>query len=404
MNLREFIKIAFHSFAANKLRTALSLLGIIIGVASVITLVGIGTGAQKQVTDQIGAMGSNLITVSPGLTRGGGGRVSQDIADVFTLEMAEAIKNASPHIRHVAPTSATSGLAVYRGNNLRVSISGVTPEYQEVINHHPLIGRYIRDQDVANNEKVTVLGSEVAIDLFGLENPVGQDIKVVIGDRSYTLKVIGVMEEKGQVMMSNYDSRIYVPITMLTNRGLKTRYVDGYSIEAASRDVAKTVVKEVEAFMTRMLGDPDRFRVMSQDTILETVSQATGTLTLLLGAIASIALLVGGIGIMNIMLVTVSERTREIGIRKAVGAKRKHILMQFLLEAVLLSGLGGILGLGTGWTGGYLLSRGFGWAFSISLSAIVVAISFAVCIGLFFGIYPALKAASLDPVVALQRE
>ncbi len=404
MNLKEFIRIAFHSLSANKLRTALSLLGIIIGVASVITMVAIGTGAQEQVTGQIGAMGSNLITVSPGFSRGGGGRISQDIADVFTLEMAEAIKNASPNIKHVVPTSETSGLAVYRGNNVRVRISGVTPEYQEVINHYPLVGRYVREQDVANSEKVTVLGSEVASELFGPENPVGQSIRVVIGDRSYSLRVIGVMESKGQVMMANYDNRIYVPITMLIKRGLKTRYVDGYSIEAASRDVAKSVVQEVEVFMTRMLGDADRFRVMSQDTILETVSQATGTLTLLLGAIASIALLVGGIGIMNIMLVTVSERTREIGIRKAIGAKRKHILMQFLLEAVLLSGLGGILGLGTGWAGGYWLSRGLGWPFSVSPVAVVIAIGFSVCIGLFFGIYPASKAASLDPVVALRYE
>ncbi|NMB46002.1 MAG: FtsX-like permease family protein [Firmicutes bacterium] len=404
MNLTEFIKIAFHSFSSNKLRTALSLLGIIIGVASVITLVGIGTGAQQQVTGQIGSMGSNLITVSPGFTRGGGGRVSQDIADVFTLEMADAIKNASANIKHVVPTSETMGLAVYRGDNVRVWISGVTPEYQEVSNHYPLIGRYIRDQDVANSEKVTVLGSEAAIELFGSENPLGQSIRVVIGARSYTLRVIGVMEAKGQVMMSNYDNRIYVPITMLINRGLKTRYVDGYSIEAASGEVAKTVVKEVEAFMTRMLGDADRFRVMSQDIILEAVSQASGTLTLLLGAIASIALLVGGIGIMNIMLVTVSERTREIGIRKAIGAKRKHILMQFLLESVLLSGLGGILGLGAGWVCGYWLSTSFGWPFWVSLPAVVIAVGFAVCIGLFFGIYPAMKAASLDPVVALQRE
>ena len=404
MNLKEFVRIAFHSFLANKLRTALSLLGIVIGVASVITMVGIGTGAQEQVTSQIGSMGSNLITVSPGFVRGGGGRVSQDIADVFTLEMAGAIKNASDSIKHVAPTSETMGLAVYRGNNVRVRITGITPEYQEVSNHYPLIGRYIREQDVANNEKVAVLGSEVATDLFGSENPVGKSIRIVIGEWSYKLRVVGVMEAKGQVMMSNYDNRIYVPITMLINRGLKTKYVDGYSIEAASRDVAKTVVKDVEVFMTRMLGDADRFRVMSQDTILETVSQATATMTLLLGSIASIALVVGGIGIMNIMLVTVSERTREIGIRKAVGAKRKHILMQFLLEAVLLSGLGGVIGLGIGWGGGFWLSTRFGWAFSISPLAVGVAIGFAVCIGLFFGIYPAWKAASLDPVVALQRE
>ena len=224
MNLIEFLKIALGSLSTNKLRTALSLLGIIIGVASVITMVSIGTGAQEQVTSQIGAMGSSLITVSPGFIRGGGGRVSQDIADVFTLEMAKAIENLSPNIKHVVPTSTTMGLAVYGGNNVRVQISGVTPEYQEVINHYPLIGRYIREQDVASSEKIAVLGSEVAKNLFGTENPVGKTMRVVISGRSLSLKVVGVMEAKGQVLMANYDNRIYVPVTMLLNRGLNSRY------------------------------------------------------------------------------------------------------------------------------------------------------------------------------------
>ena len=404
MNLVEFMKIALFSLSANKLRTALSLLGIVIGVASVITMVALGTGAQEQVASQIGAMGSNLITVSPGFIRGGGGRVSQDVADIFTLELATAIKNTSPFIKHVAPTSETTALAIYSGTNIRTRVVGITPEYKEVINHYPLVGRYIRDSDVDNSEKVAVLGSEVALDLFGAENPVGQKIRLIIGERRHTLTIIGVMEPKGQVMMSNYDNRIYVPITMLINRGLTTRYVDGYSIEAVSKDVAKAAVKDVEAFMTRVLKDPDRFRVMSQDTILETVSQATSTMTLLLGSVASIALLVGGIGIMNIMLVTVSERTREIGIRKAVGAKRKHILAQFLLEAILVSVCGGLLGLGVGWGGGYLISNSMGWPFAFSLPAVVIAIGFAACVGLFFGIYPAMKAASMDPVEALGYE
>lgn len=404
MNINEFIRIALASLSANKLRTALSLLGIVIGVASVITMVALGTGAQEQVASQIGAMGSNLITVSPGFSRGSGGRVSQDIADVFTLEMAHAIKDASSDILHVAPTSETTGLAVFKGSNIRTRIVGITPEYEEIINHHPLVGRYIREQDVKDSAKVAVLGSEVALDLFGEENPIGENIRVIIGNRRHTVTVVGVMEPKGQVMMANYDSRIYVPITMLINRGLKSRFVDGYSIEAASKDVAKSVVEEVRAFMTRMLGDPDRFRVMSQDTILETVSQATATMTMLLGAIASIALLVGGIGIMNIMLVTVSERTREIGIRKAVGAKRKHILTQFLLEAILLSLMGGLLGLAVAWGGGYWLSSRLGWAFSISPPAVMIAIGFAAFVGLFFGIYPAYKAAVMDPVEALRYE
>ena len=404
MKITEFIRIASASLTSNKLRTALSLLGIVIGVASVITMVALGTGAQEQVAGQIGAMGSNLITISPGFTRGSAGRVSQDIADVFTLQMADALKNVSTDIVHVAPTSETTGLAVFRGNNIRTRIVGVTPDYEHIINHHPLLGRYIRGADVETSAKVAVLGSEVAQELFDAENPLGQSLRIVIGDRRHSVTIVGVMEAKGQVMMADYDSRIYVPITMLINRGLKSKFVDGYSIEAASKDVAKSVEADVEAFMTRMLGDPNRFRVMSQDTILEAVSQATGTMTMLLGAIASIALLVGGIGIMNIMLVTVGERTREIGIRKAVGAKRNHILAQFLLEAVLLSVFGGLLGLAAAWSGGYLLSSKLGWPFSISPPAVMIAIGFAAFVGLFFGIYPAYKAAIMDPVEALRYE
>lgn len=402
MNIKEFFKIAFSSLLLNKLRTFLSVLGIVIGVASVIVMVSIGNGARDQITEHIGALGSNLITVNPGRTQGGSGRISQDVTDVFTLDMAEQMEKTIGGVKHVVPIVESGGLVVYGNENVRTRIIGVTPAYEEVVDHHPLAGRYIRNIDVAGSAKVAVLGSEVAVDLFGDENPIGRNIKVAIGGHRITLLVVGIMESKGQVLFSNFDNRVYVPVTTLLNRGLHTRYVNSYAIQVESRDMAKSVVEELEFFLARRLEDTDKFNVMSQETILETVSKATGTMTLLLGAIAGIALVVGGIGIMNIMLVSVTERRREIGIRKAIGAKRKHILMQFLIESITLSGIGGVFGVIFGWSAGYVASKLMNWAFSISVVAVVIAIGFATSVGVFFGIYPAMKAAKLDPVVALR--
>ena len=404
MSLYEFVRIAFKSLAANKLRTFLSVLGIVIGVASVIMMVAIGTGAQVQITEQIGGLGSNLVTVHPGRAVGRGGRVSRDVTDVFTLGMAQQMQDSLTGAKNVAPTVETMGLAVYGNTNTRTQIIGVTPAYEEVVDHHPGLGRYIHHLDLEDNAKVAVLGSEVAEDLFGAANPIGQEISLTVSGHRFTFLVVGVMESKGQVLFSNFDNRIYVPITTLLNRAMSTKFVSGFSIQAMSQAHARPLVDELEFFLLNRLGDSNQFRVMSQETILETVSQATQTMTLLLGAIAGIALVVGGIGIMNIMLVTVSERTREIGTRKAIGAKRRHILLQFLMESMTLSVSGGLLGLALGWGGGYLASQAVNWPFSASLTAAAVAIGFSTMIGLFFGIYPAVKAAKLDPVVALSHE
>lgn len=388
----------------NKMRTFLSVLGIVIGVASVIIMVAMGTGAQTQITERIGALGSNLITVMPGWTQGRGGQVSRTATDVFTLDMAEQIKTSVGGVKNVVPTVETSGLSVYQNSNVRTQVIGVTPEYEEVVDHHPLAGRYIRTLDLEDNAKVAVLGSQVALDLFGEKNPIGQEIRLVLGGHRIPFLVVGVMESKGQVLFTNYDNRIYVPVTTLLNRVMKSKYVNGYSIQAESREVAKSVVDELEFFLVNRIGDSDKFRVMSQDTILDTVSQTTATMTLFLGAVASIALIVGGIGIMNIMLVSVTERTREIGIRKAIGARRKHILFQFLIESIALSGTGGLLGLVIGWGVGYLASRLVNWPFAVSIPAAAIAVGFSTMVGLFFGIYPAMKASKLDPVVALRYE
>ncbi len=404
MSLKEFVKIAFNSLLANKMRTFLSVLGIVIGVASVIVMVAIGTGAQNQIAGQIGALGSNLVTVMPGRVVGRAGQMSRDVTDVFTMDMADQIRTSLSGAKNVVPTVETSALAVYQNNNARVPVIGVTPEYEEVVDHHPIVGRYIKSVDIDDSAKVAVLGAETASELFGNENPVGQEVRLTINGQRFVFLVVGVMESKGQVMFSNFDSRIYVPTTTLLNRAMANKYVSGFSIQARSQEHAKPLVKELEFFLVRRLGNTDKFRVMSQDTILEAVSNATGTMTLLLGAVAGIALLVGGIGIMNIMLVTVSERTREIGTRKAIGAKRKQILLQFLMESITLSAAGGLLGLIVGWGGGYLVSRIISWPFSVSLPAAGIAIGFSTMVGLFFGIYPAQKAAKLDPVVALRHE
>jgi len=404
MSLKETLKMAIKSFQTNKMRTFLSVLGIVIGVASVIILVAVGTGAQKQVTEQIGALGSNLITVSAGYSRGRAGRVSRSATGIFTLELANQMKEKIVGIKNIVPTVETMGLLIHGNTNIFGQVIAVTPAYEEVVDHHPVSGRYIHDIDLANHAKVVVLGSEVAEDLFGEENPIGREITISVSGRRMAFTVVGVMESKGQVMFSNFDNRVYIPVTTALTRILNSRYVTGYSIQAESAEMAKLVVDQLEFFLSRRVADVDRFRVMSQDTILETVSAATGTMTLMLGAIAGIALVVGGIGIMNIMLVTVSERTREIGIRKAIGAKNRHILIQFLVESISLSGMGGLLGLVVGFVGGYGISKATGFPFAVSWFSAFIAIGFSTMVGLFFGIFPAMKASRLDPVVALRYE
>jgi len=404
MSVLDTIRTAIHSLRANPLRSILSMLGIIIGVAAVVSVVSIGTGGQQQVLANIGQLGSNLITVMPRVPRGTAGRVQQDVRSMFTVAMAEDMERLLPDVINVVPVVTTRGRLVAGGVNVQATLVGVTSPYTEVMNYRVADGRFISEWDVSAQQPVIVLGAELAKDLFEDADPVGQEIIAVVGNRRQVLWVVGVMEPRGQAMGGDLDSQAYLPVSTMMDRIMKTRSVSYFAAQARGSERAAEAVAQVEFFLRRRLGSTDYFRVISQDQILETMSAVTQTLSLMLGGIAGISLVVGGIGIMNIMLVSVTERTREIGIRKALGAKRRTILFQFLVEAVTLSALGGVLGLALGWVGARVIGYIGGWPGVVTAGSVAVALGFSTAVGLFFGIYPAMKASRLDPVQALSFE
>ncbi|MBA2132270.1 ABC transporter permease [Capillibacterium thermochitinicola] len=398
------LRMAFDSLTVNKLRSFLSMLGIIIGVGAVIAIVSVGSGARSQVTNQISQLGSNLITISPGIRRGSGGRISFTATDVFTMELAEQILQNCPSVGRIMPNVQTSGLLIAGNANYQTQVVGVTPVYQQIYDFYPARGQFITEAHEANATNVMVLGSGLAKELFPNTDPLGQTVKLFVRNRHLLFVVVGVMEEKGTGAWGNIENQAFIPASVLMKKINNRKYVNGYTAQAVSAAAAKAAVGEIEYFLTRYLGGADKFRITSQEQLLETISQVTGTLSLMLGGIAGISLLVGGIGIMNIMLVSVTERTREIGIRKALGAKRRHILAQFIIEALTMSGLGGLLGIGLGWLGAAGVARIGGWPLVVTHTSVLVAFSFSLLVGLFFGIYPARKASKLDPVIALSYE
>ena len=402
----EIIKLAIESLRANKLRTFLSMLGIIIGVGAVIAIVSIGSGAREQITARISNLGSNIINIMPGTSRGWGGRVSRSSGEIFTLELADYIEKLSPSVKRVVPISQGSGLLIKENFNIQTTIIGTNADYQEINNYNLAMGQFINEGDLDTSRNIVVLGSELTEELFGNNNPLGEKIKLSYEKRDYLFTVIGVMEEKGAGLTGNLNKQAYIPITTFMKKLSNSRFVSYYTAQANSSDEASAAVGEIEYFLIKYLEDEEqeKFNLLSQDQILDTISSVTASLSLMLGGIAAISLLVGGIGIMNIMLVSVTERTREIGIRKALGAKNKNIMSQFIIEALSLSGMGGLIGICFGWLGAYAIAQAGKWPLVVSPISVLLAFGFAVIIGLFFGLYPAMKAAKMDPVDALRYE
>jgi len=400
----ELIKIAFNNLGSNKLRSFLSMLGIIIGVSAVIAIISIGQGATYRIRSRVSSLGSGLIIVSPGFKGGKAGKVSTEVRDVFSLELAADLAKGSPDVEEVVPSINSGALLKYKDNNYQARMVATTPGYIRVLNCSVERGRFLLERDVEGFRKVAVIGQGVASELFPGEDPLGKKIIAYFGKRRLIFEVVGVLAHKGQMMFFNFDEQIYVPITTVMKRAAGKRYVDLYLIQAKDADKAESAAMEVEFLLTRKLKDPDLFRIRSQEEVIETVKQITSTMILMLAGIAGISLVVGGIGIMNIMLVSVTERTREIGIRKALGAKRSDILLQFLIEASVISFIGGVVGLFLGWIVSAVVSHFTGWPIIISPLSIILAFGFSVGIGLIFGIYPARKAALLNPVEALRYE
>ena len=415
MNALIIIRTAISSLGANKLRAGLTLLGIVIGVAAVITLMSIGRGVQATITERIQALGTNLLFVRPGETSSRGVGGGQGSASSLTIEDAYALSESdfTPSISAVAPELGSSAQVVAGRKNTFANIIGVTPEYEEVRNAPVEFGQFITQGDVEHNATVAVLGYQVAQDLYGFRSPIGQPIR--IGGRQF--EVIGVLEEQGGSSFFSFDDRIMVPITAAYYRLASSRTTQGgisvqtINVKTQGVQVMDSALAEVATILRlrhRITGEDD-FTVTSQQETIEALEEATNAFVFFLGAIAGISLLVGGIGIMNIMLVSVTERTREIGIRKAMGAKRRDILLQFVSEATLLSLGGGGVGLLLGWVLSNLLNdraiigtSPTQTAFSFDIAVLALAVSAA--IGLFFGIYPAMRAASLHPIEALRHE
>lgn len=389
MKFTQAIKMAISSILSNKMRSFLTMLGIIIGISSVIILIGIGQGTKQQISSQIESLGTNLVTVS---ITGNRNKLITD-AEIADLEK-------KPGIKQIAPVVNGSVTAKAADQNMSTSIVGTTLVYQDIRNIYPQSGRFIVQSDIDNREKVAVIGTEVASTLWGNYNVVGQTISL----NGTNFKVVGLLEEKGSSSSGSNDNQIIIPLTT-AQRFLKSKDIRTFYVEASSSDFVNTAVTNLNLFLMRKYNnDTNSFRVFNQTDLLSTVGQTTNNMTVMLGGIAGISLLVGGIGIMNIMLVSVTERTREIGIRKAIGAKRKDILIQFLVESAFLSFLGGALGVLLGFLGSSLLTKFMSMTISISGTVVLIAVGFSMGVGIIFGLYPANKASKLRPIEALHYE
>lgn len=408
MFVLDSLKIALRALRVNKLRSLLTMLGIIIGVGAVVAMVAIGSGASAKVAAQIASVGSNLLIVIPGTTTAGGVRMGSGTVATLTISDAKAISEDCPSVARVGPIWGGIAQTVYGNQNWSTGTTGTTPS-TFIIRDWPLeSGRVFTDQEVNAAAKVAILGQTVVKNLFGAANPIGETIRI----KRIPFNVIGVLSIKGQSPRGDdQDDAIYVPITTAQKRLFGTAIpglVRVIQVQAKDISLMAKAEKEITALLEqrhRIQKGTDRdFTVRNLSEILAAAQTASNTLSLLLGAIALVSLIVGGIGIMNIMLVSVTERTREIGIRMAVGAKESDIMSQFLIEAVVLSLMGGIIGVVVGVTGAQVMATISDWPVLISWKSLLLAFTFAAAVGIFFGFYPARKAARLNPIDALRYE
>jgi len=402
-----FLATVWLGLSTHKLRSLLTILGVVIGVTSVITLMSIGKGAQADILSRIEGMGSDQMKIRPGAFMFGGVRGGQ--AQTLTMEDAEAIAEQVSYVSLVAPTYSSNLQVIVGNENTNSSVTGVTPEYLDVQNLELASGTFFTEQDYQRGAKVAVLGSEVAETLFGSTHPIGQKMRM----GTMIVRVIGVLESKG-FMPGSPDSAIYIPLPAMQQTVAQPRTAQGEriasSIALTVSDEEKTdqVIEEITSLLRdrHRLGPgvDDDFNIRSMKELSEMLTETTGTMTLLLGAIAAISLLVGGIGVMNIMLVSVLERTREIGIRKALGAREQDIWAQFLIEAALLTLAGGLIGVIFGWGISYIIDSMEIMSTVVTLDIVILAVSVSAGIGLFFGFYPAWNASRLNPIEALRSE
>lgn len=390
MNFILTLKMAIRGIFDNKIRTLLTMLGVIIGVSTFITLISLGQGTQKSITDSIESMGTNLITVQT-IGRGSNREVTYEQIDAF------AKKNTNL-IQAIAPVVNGSVTLKHKDISVSTSVESSSPEYESVKNISLQNGRFIMKSDVDSRKNVAVIGTAVVNNLFSaVSNPIGQQIKV----DGQIFKVIGVLSQVATGVSNSQDDKIIIPITT-GQRLLKTSQIRTFYIQAKTSETVDLTMSKIEEFMLKTYESEDSYRIQNQADMLSKVSDITGTMTTFLGFVAGISLLVGGIGIMNIMLVSVTERTREIGIRKSIGAKRKNILSQFLIESIIISCLGGVIGILLGYLFTAIISKFSSLTPVITVSSVITSFTVSGLVGIFFGIYPANKASKLNPIEALR--
>jgi putative ABC transport system permease protein len=404
-NVFEIYRVALVALRRNPMRTVLTMLGVIIGVGCVVAMVAIGQGASAAIQSQIGALGTNFLLVHPGSHSRGGIHGGLGSVQNLTADDAAAIVRECPSVAVADPGVRTGAQVVYGDQNWATSIQGTGPNYPTIRAWAVTKGSYFTDEDVKAATKVAILGQTVVDNLFGNANPIGQIIRM----KGVPFRVLGVLDKKGgSAMGQDQDDLVCVPYTTAQKRLMGVTYIGNIIVSAVSPQAIGRATEEIRALLRQRhrIGrdQDDDFEVRSQQDIADAATQMSGVLTVLLGAIASVSLLVGGIGIMNIMLVSVTERTREIGVRRAMGARRSDIRTQFLIESSLISGLGGVVGIALGIIVARSIARFAGWPTLVQPQVVLVAFMFAGAIGVFFGLYPAAKAARLDPIEALRYE
>lgn len=407
MKIARSIKISRKQLLAHKLRTILALVGIIIGVSAVIIMVAIGNGAQNEVLSKIEAMGTDLLIINAGQVQKTAGRMQiRGVVTTLTLQDADALQKVCPLIKLSAPVQSKKMQVKYGSLSTNTTIVGTTSEFQEVRNFRAVKGSFFSDEENLASRRVAVLGQSVVKNVFGSGDPIGETIRI----GKILFEVIGVMESKGVDLNGfDQDDQIFIPIQTALRRVFNLTYINSINIQAVNQEKMTETEKQItevlkERHRLNKTNKADDFTIQSQTELLETQRETTDTFTMLITSIAGISLLVGGIGILAIMLIAIRERTNEIGLRMAVGASRKDILIQFVIESAILSIIGGVIGIFIGVVGSIIISIGTEWAASVSLTSIFYSFGFSMLVGLFFGVYPARKASLLDPINALRSE